>query len=247
MVSGSLKSESEFYTNIWGVPKAFAFQNFVNAWIRGGIGQNFINSIIVTLGTVIIVSLLSALAAYALAKIDFIGRGVLFFLFMISLMIPHGILAVPTFGVIVKLGLVNTRLSLILVYAGQSIAFSVFLLQSYFLSIPKEIEEAALIDGCTRIGALFRVILPISGPGLATVIIFTGLRCWNEFFMASILVRTKAIRTLPLGLVNFVQQYSTDYPQLFAALTILTLPMILLFLVGQKQFISGLTAGSVKE
>lgn len=246
MISGSLKDEGEFYKNIWGLPQILNFDNYVNAWTRGNMGSNFLNSIIVTVSTVAIVLVCASIAAYALSKINFRGRNLIYFIFLLSLMIPHGILGIPIFGVVVDLGIVNTRISLILVYAGQGMAFSVFLLESFFVSIPQEIEEAALIDGCTRMGAFFRVILPISKPGLATILIYTGMRCWNEYFLASILVRSKELRTLPLGLVNFVQQYSTDYPQLFAALTILTLPMIILFIIGQKQFISGLTAGSVK-
>jgi raffinose/stachyose/melibiose transport system permease protein len=246
MIFGSLKSNEEFYINIWGPPGDPVWENYLWAWKNGDLGRKFLNSIIITFSTLAIIVPLASLAAYAFAKFKFPGHRFLFFLFLASLMIPQGITAVPVFTVIVNLGLVNTRLSLILVLAGQSLGFAIFLLHAFFLSLPSELEEAALIDGCTPFGAFFRVILPLSLPGLATIIVFSGMGTWNEYFISSILIRSKQLMTLPLGLVNFIGQYTTYYPQMFATLSIITVPIIILYVIGQKQFISGLTAGALK-
>ncbi|NMB59858.1 MAG: carbohydrate ABC transporter permease [Chloroflexi bacterium] len=246
MIFGSLKSDSEFYTNIWGFPEMPVWQNYVVAWTQGGLGIKFINSAIATIGTLAIVLPFTSLAAYAFAKLKFPGSTALFYFFLLSLMIPHGVIAIPVFSVVIKLGLLNTRLSLILVYSAQALGFGIFLLRAFFISLPRELEEAALLDGCTPIGAFFRVILPLAKPGLATQVIFSGMSAWNEYFMSSILVRSTDLMTLPLGMVNFVGQRITYYPQLFAMLAIVTLPIVVVYILGQKQFISGMTAGALK-
>jgi raffinose/stachyose/melibiose transport system permease protein len=246
MIFDSLKSDDEFYTNIWGPPKAPLLSNYLEAWVTGGIGRYFLNSVIVTGATIIVVLTFTSLSAYAFARLEFPGSNLLFLFFLISLMVPQAVLTIPIFTVVSQLGLANTRLSMILVYSAGSIAFGTFILRAYFISIPHELEEAAMIDGCTPIGAFFRVILPLARPGLATQLIFTGLGTWNEYFIGSILVRTQDLRTLPIGLVGFVERYTTHYPQYFSALVIITLPVIILYILGQKQFQSGLTAGAVK-
>lgn len=246
MVFGSLKGANEFYTNIWGLPNVPVWENYVEAWTRGGIGNRFLNSLIATFGTLALVLPFTSLAAYAFAKLKFPGNRLLFYFFMLSMMIPNGITAIPVFSVVLNLGLLNTRISLILVLSSQAIGFGIFLMRAFFLSLPKELEEAALIDGCTPLGAFVRIILPLAIPGLATQVIFTGMGAWNEYFMTSILMRSPDLETLPLGLVNFVGRYSTDYPLMFAYLAIITIPVVILYIFGQKQFISGLTAGALK-
>jgi ABC-type glycerol-3-phosphate transport system permease component len=246
MIFGSLKSNQEFYTNIWGPPNTPMWENYIWAWERADLGAKFLNSVLVTTGTLALVLPLASFAAYAFAKLQFPGSRILFFIFLTSMMVPQGVTAIPVFTVIIKFGLLNTRLSMILVFAAQSIGFAVFLLTAFFISLPQELTEAALIDGCTPFSAFLRVILPLAKPGLATLVVFTGMGVWNEYFMSSILVRSKELETLPLGLVNFVGQYTTYYPQMFATLTMITVPVILLYILGQKQFISGLTAGAIK-
>ncbi len=246
MIFGSLKNGSEFYTNIWGFPAQPAWTNYIDAWKKAELGTKFINSLIATLGTLILVIPLTSIAAYALAKMKFPGSRFLYYFFLLGMMIPQGVTAIPIFSVIIQMGLLNTRLSLILVYAAQNLGFGIFLMTAFYRSLPKELEEAALIDGCNPVGAFFKVILPLVRPGLATQVVFSGMNAWNEYFMASILIRDRSLETLPLGLVNFTGRYTTNYPQLFAALAIATLPVIILYIMGQKQFISGMTAGAIK-
>ncbi len=246
MVFGSLKSESEFYQNIWGAPAVPQWQNFPQAWKQADLGARFLNSLLITSGTLILLLPLTSMTAYAFAKMKFPGSNILFYFFLFSLMIPQGVTAIPVFSTVINLGLLNTRLSVILVYAAQGLGFGIFLMRAFFLSLPRELEEAAQLDGCTPISAFFRVIMPLSLPGLATQLIFSGISAWNEYFMASILIRSVEMQTLPLGLVAFVGRRLTNYPLMFAGLVIITAPMIILYIFGQKYFISGLTAGAVK-
>jgi raffinose/stachyose/melibiose transport system permease protein len=246
MLFGSLKGTNEFYTNIWGFPSSPLWENYILAWETGGIGTRFINSIISTLGTLAVILPFTSLAGYAFAKLKFPGNKVLFYFFMLSMMIPSGITAIPVFSVIINLGLLNTRLSLIIVLSAQAMGFGIFLMRAFFISLPSQLEEAALIDGCTPFGAFIRVILPLAVPGLATQVIFSGMGAWNDYFMSSILLRSPELETLPMGLVNFIGQYQIEYPQMFAYLSIITVPVIILYILGQRQFISGLTAGAIK-
>ena len=246
MIMGGFKQGSEFYSNVWGLPSTLDFSNFAYAWEAGALGQKFLTSIVVTLATMALVLPITSMAGYALAKIKFRGRGFLYVFILLGIMVPFGIIAIPVFTVMVDLHLLNTIPGLVLVYTANAIPLGVFLMYSFFESIPDELEESAQVDGCTPFGAFFRVVLPLARPGIATQVIFTGTAVWNEYFMASLLIHREDLETLPLGLVIFTSRFGTDYPQLFAALTIVTLPIIILYLAAQKQFISGLAAGAVK-
>lgn len=246
MFFGSLKTGSEFYTNIWGFPAHPDFGNFVRAWNDAGLGRKFLNSLIVTIGTLILVLPITSMAGYALARLRFPGSRAIYIFLLLGIMVPGGIIAIPEFSVLVSMHLLNTLQGLVLIYAAQNVPLGIFLMYSFFAAIPEELEEAALVDGCTPIGAFFRVVLPLTGPGLATQVILAGTGVWNEYFMASILIHSENLETLPLGLVVFTGKYGTNFPELFAALLIVTLPMLILYLGAQRQFIGGLAAGAVK-
>lgn len=246
MLLGSLKSLGEFYTNIWGLPQVWRWSNYSLAWNQVQLGQKFVNSFIAAAGTLILTLPLCSMAGYAFAKVDFPLRRYIYYFMLAGIMIPFGVTAIPVLTTEVSLGLFDTRIGLILVYAAQNLPFGIFLMYSFFQSIPAELEEAALIDGCNRFKAFARIVLPLAKPGLATLLIFTGTSVWNEYLMASVLIHQQNLETLPLGLVNFTTAHSTNYPELFAALSIVTAPVVLLYLVAQRQFISGLTAGALK-
>jgi raffinose/stachyose/melibiose transport system permease protein len=246
MLLGAFKSLGEFYTNIWGLPEVWRWSNFAQAWSQVQLGQKFINSIIATVGTLILTLPLCSMAGYAFAKVDFPLRRYVYYFMLAGIMIPFGVTAIPVLTTEVSLGLFDTRIGLILVYAAQNLPFGIFLMYSFFQSIPAELEEAGLIDGCNRFKAFIKIVLPLAKPGLATLLIFTGTSVWNEYLMASVLIHQQNLETLPLGLVNFTTAHSTNYPELFAALSIVTAPVVLLYLVAQRQFISGLTAGALK-
>lgn len=246
MISGSLKDSGEFYTNIWGLPSKLIFSNYVNAWTYGGLGQKFINSFIITFGSLLIIIPVNSCAAYALARLKFKFRSGIYLFLLIGIMIPAGVLGIPTFTVAMKLGLINSRIGLMLVYAAQNIAMGMFIMRAFFISLPKELEEASMIDGCSRFGSFVRIILPLAKAGVMTQVVFHGLSIWNEYFMANIMITNPDLRTLPLSIANFVGKYTTNYPELFAALSIATIPVIIIFIIAQKSFIEGVSAGAVK-
>jgi raffinose/stachyose/melibiose transport system permease protein len=246
MLLGSFKSLGEFYTNVWGLPHGWHWSNFTQAWDQVQLGQKFVNSLIATVGTLILTVPLCSMAGYAFAKVAFPLRRYIYYFMLAGIMIPFGVTAIPVLTTEISLGLFDTRTGLILVYAAQNLPFGIFLMYSFFQSIPNELEEAALIDGANRFTAFVRVVLPLAKPGLATLLIFTGTSVWNEYLMASVLIHQPGLETLPLGLVNFTTAHSTNYPELFAALSIVTVPVVLVYLVAQRQFISGLTAGALK-
>ena len=246
MIFGALKSQGTFYSNVWGWPHVFEWGNFVRAWDDADLGRKFVNSAIAVGGTLLLVLPLCAMAGYAFAKVWFPGRALLYYFLLAGIMIPFGITAIPTATVLLGFHLFNSLQGLIIVYAAQSLAFGTFLMYAFFASIPDELVESALTDGCSRFGAFWRIVVPLSRPGIATLVIFIGTSIWNEYFMASVVIHDGNLETLPLGLVLFTSQHTTNSPALFAALTIVTMPMIILFLVAQGQFISGLTAGALK-
>jgi len=246
MLFGALKSQGEFFTNIWGWPHVFSWANFSQAWGQAGLGRKFLNSTVVTGGTLLLVIPFCSMAGYSFAKVWYPGQRWLYYFVLLGIMIPFGVTAIPTLTVTLQFHVFDTLQGLILVYAAQNISFGTFLMYAFFNSIPDELVEAAYADGCSRFGAFRKIVIPLARPGLATLLIFAGTGIWNEYFMASVLIHQNNLETLPLGLVVFTTQHATDYPELFAALTIVTAPMVVVYLVAQRQFISGLTAGALK-
>ena len=245
MLLQSFKTKFELYSNIWGLPQQLFVDNYVQAWRIARMGTYILNSVIVSVGTVALVLVVASLAGYAFAKMRFPGRDVLFYTFVFTLIVPVQVTIIPLYAVVSGLGLSNTYFALILPYAAAGLPLSIFLLRAFFASVPREIEEAARIDGCSELAAFWRVVLPISGPGLATVTILQFLGAWNEFLLALIFIRNPALRTIPLGLQAFFFEYSVEWGYLFAALAMATVPVIVVYVVMQRQFIKGLTAGAV--
>lgn len=246
MLFGSLKTESEFFTNIWGLPAVPQFQNYVNAWQRAALGPKFLNSLCTTGAFLCILIPMNCCAGYALARTNFRGKKFVYSFLMLGIMMPAGVLAMPTFTVVNEMGLLNTRTGLVLVYAGQAISFGMFIMRNYFVALPKSLEEAAMIDGCNRFMAFLKVMLPLAIPGITTQVIFSGLANWNEYLRANLLIRSNELQTLPLAMASFSNQDTIDYPEMYAALAMATLPVVILYLASQRTFIKGMTAGAVK-
>lgn len=246
MVSGSLKSESEFYSNIWGLPQSIQWKNYRDAWNKAGMGTKYLNSILTTGMVLCLLIPVNCCAAYALARVRFKHKKLILNYLLIGIMIPAGVLAMPAFTVVNEFGLVNTRIGLVLVYAAQSIAFGMYIMRGFFISLPRSLEEAAMLDGCSRFQSFVHVILPLAIPGLVTQVIFSGLSVWNEYIRASLIIREPGLQTLPLGMVSFATMENNNYPQMFAALSMATIPMIIVYLICQKAFQKGITAGAVK-
>lgn len=246
MFMGAFKDQNEFYSNIWGLPSAPILGNIISAWTRGALGQKLINSIITTGAALLILVPVNSCAAYAIARLKFKGKSAIYMYLLIGIMIPSGVLGIPTFTVALRMHLNNTLLGLVFIYVAQSIAMGIFIMRSFFISLPKALEEAAMVDGCTRFGSFARIILPLAKAGMVTQVIFNGLTIWNEYFMANIMLTNSRIFTMPLAIANFVGQHTTNYPELFSALSIATIPIVIIFIISQRSFIEGVAAGSVK-
>jgi raffinose/stachyose/melibiose transport system permease protein len=201
---------------------------------------------LVTACALIILIIVATPCAYAVARLRFRGRGFVVAVAVAAMLVPPQVMAIPVFIVARDLSLINSRIGIAFVYAATSMPLSVFILRSFFLTLPAELEDAARMDGASRLEILVHVMLPLVRPGVALILIFGFIEIWNDFFLAFLLLRDRSVQTIPLGLVSFFQQYDSLWSLYFAALTITTLPVIIVFIAMQRQFIAGLTAGAVK-
>lgn len=243
MLMNSMRTSRELATQPLGLPTSPDFSSYQRAWIEASFGTYFWNSVLVTICSVALATALSLLAAYALARSRSKVMQFIEALFLSGLMMPVFLMIVPIFYLMDSMGLVSTRLGLVLIYTAVSIPFSVFVLGAFLRQLPGELEEAAKIDGAGSFKTFLLIIVPLVRPAIATVVIFRFVPIWNDFFYPLILVRNPANYTLPVGLTSFFGEYQTDWSTLFAGLVIATLPLIVLFLVATKQIIAGLTSG----
>ncbi len=243
----SLKSQRELYMNPWGFPKIARLSNYVQAWSIGKIGDYYLNSIVVALGSLILIIAIVYLAAYALARFRFRGRDVILILFVSTMMLPIQVTIIPIYKIENALHINDSLLGLILPYVAKALPFSIFILIAFLKTLPREFDEAARIDGAGRFAILARIIVPLSRPGFATIVILNFMSIWNDFYLPLVLIHDPTKRTLNLGLVNFSQLWGLqDYTRLFAALAIISVPLIAVYIIFQKQFISGMTSGGLR-
>jgi multiple sugar transport system permease protein len=228
------------------IPDPFVFQNYVNAWTAVPFATGYINSAIVTV-TVVVANLLTcSMAAYAFARIEFPFRHVLFILFLATLMVPEQVTIIPLYIIIESLGLADTLLSLIIPYALFN-AFGVFLLRQFIKSLPVDLEEAAIVDGANRWTIYWRIILPLIRPALAAFGIFTFLFQWNNFFRPLIFLNSIDNYTVPLAINFFRGQYATDFALLMAGSAISIVPVLVVYVIGQRQIIEGIATTGLKQ
>ncbi|MBC8076723.1 MAG: carbohydrate ABC transporter permease [Chloroflexales bacterium] len=245
MVLASFKTQAELVSNSWGLPQTFAWDNYALAWGRARLGSALLNSVLVSLGTVALVTGVGALAGYALASFRFRFATAIFLLFVLTMQAPVPI--IPLYAWLVALRMTDSIIGLVLPLVAGGLPLAIFIFRAYFGAFPRELRDAAVVDGCGEVGAFWRVVLPISGPAVATVAILQFLGAWNEYFLALILIRSPELRTLPLAIQVFFYAFGrTEWPQVFAALTVGSLPMIIVYVLMQRQFIQGLTAGAVR-
>jgi raffinose/stachyose/melibiose transport system permease protein len=247
IVFTALKSNAEVMTsNAFAPPKAVALENFSGAWDRGNFATTFRNSVIITVIKVPLGLVFSAMAAYALARIRLRFNKLLLLFFLFGAMIPFQVMLAPIFTMVNGFGLIDTYPGVILPYLAFGVPYQVFILHGFFKVVPKELSEAALIDGASHVTVFRRIFLPISLPVLAALLILDFVSTWNEFAMALVLLQNRHMWTLPLGLMSFQGQFSTDYGQLNAAIAMTVFPAILVYIIFQRYFVSGLTSGAVK-
>ena len=245
MFSSSLKTQEEIFSDASLMPKEAHWENYYLAWKKGGFGRYFVNSVLYTVSTVISIVIVSSLAAYAFSRFQFPGKNILFYMFIVAMMIPIPGSFVPLYVLLTRLHLRNTQLGYILCMINVGLSTSIFLLKTFFDKMPRELEDAARIDGCSKLQLWWHVGLPLSKPVLAVVVVFNALNVWNEYILALIIFDSKALMPLQVALTTFQGEFVTQYPLLMAGLTITAIPIILVYVLMQKYIVKGVTAGAV--
>lgn len=238
----SLKTNDEILSSPFAMPQALDFGSYARAWDRG-VGQYFFNSALVTVVSVILTTLVSAWAAFGLSRIEIPFSRIFLLLVVGGLMLAPAVALVPLVKLMQSWGIYNTYWALILLYTAFRIPFTTFLIRSYMVGLPREVDEAAIIDGAKTRQIFWRVILPMSKPILASAVILHVIFAWNEFLFALVFVGDDSLKTLPVGLANLSSRATTDFPAVFAGMAIAAVPMIILFILGQRFFIRGLAEG----
>ncbi|WP_433364285.1 carbohydrate ABC transporter permease [Actinoplanes sp. CA-142083] len=243
MVLDSLRPNADVLSRPLALPSSLDFSSYSTAWTQASFSTYVRNSVLVTVGAVALDVLVSLPAAYVLGRYRFRGSGVLIAYFLAGLMLPIRLGILPIFYLLGSLGMVDSRLGLVLVYAAAGVPFSIFIMSAFFRGLPRELEEAARIDGAGELRVFARVMVPLVKPAIATVVVFRFVPLWNDFFFPLVLLRTTDRYTLPVGLTQFFGEFQTNWSALFAGLVIATVPLVVLFLVATKQIVEGLTAG----
>ena len=255
VVFASLKENHEFYENPWKLPSGLNFQNFRDAWDSAHMGSYFLNSVIVTALSLLILLITAIPASYALSRFSFKGRGFIKGLFMAGLFINVSYLVIPIFLMLVDINsfigspiLLNNHFVLAIVYAATALPFTVYLLSGYFSSLPREYEESAYVDGASNLRTMVFIMAPMARPAIITVILFNFLSFWNEYIIAITLMTDEAAKTLPVGLMNLMkaQNAAAQYGKMYAGLVIVMLPTLILYILLQKKLTEGLSIGGVK-
>lgn len=242
----AMKTRKEYVLDRLGLASSFNIQNFIDAWNQANMGRYYLNSIIVTVASVLIILALASLAGYALAHLTFKGSRVLFLVILGSMMIPFQVIMVPFIKVLSEFGLINTYLGLIIAYVSQFLPFTVFFMTSFYSGIPKEITEAARVDGNTLFGVWRRIMLPLGKPALISMGILNALFCWNDILIALLVMQSPSQRTVMVGVSALRGQYPDNVPTYLAGVLLVVLPLIVVYLIFQRQITAGVTAGATK-
>ncbi|MGW7536760.1 carbohydrate ABC transporter permease [Amycolatopsis sp. NPDC054798] len=247
MFTTSLKTPGDVLSPKYDlIPTSATLSNFASALTKPGFVTYLSNSLIVTLGAVLAALIVGVLAAIPLARFRFRGRKGFLLLILVAQLAPLSALFIPMYLLMRDIGLLNTLPSLLLVYFATSLPFTVWMLYGFVNGIPYDLEEAAMIDGCSRVGAFRRVTLPLLGPGLVTTSVFSFITAWNEFLFALVFMRDQSKQTLPVWLSSFKTAFSIDWGGVMAASVIYAIPAVIFFLIVQRKLVSGMTAGAVK-
>jgi multiple sugar transport system permease protein/raffinose/stachyose/melibiose transport system permease protein len=245
MVASSLKTQDIIFKDISLIPQQLHFENYIFALRGEGFGRGFLNSVFYTALSVFGVVIIASLAGYAFSRLRFPGRTVLFYMFIAAMMIPVPASFVPLYVLLNKLQLRDTPIGYILCMISVGLSVSIFLLKTFFDRIPREIEDAARIDGCSKMGIWRHVALPLAKPVLAVVIVFNALAVWNEYILALIIFDSRKYMPLQVALQVFQGEFVTNYPLLMVGLTIAALPIIVVYLLMQKYIVKGITGSEV--
>ncbi len=246
MVLTSFKTTPEIFRSPFALPESWSLATFEDVWRRARFGLYLRNSLLITSGSALLLLVTAAPAAYALARYTFRLKPVLFLFFLAGIMIPIRLGILPLYLLMRDLGLLDTPFSLIFTYAASGMPMSVFLLSVFFRNLPRELEDAARIDGCNELQIFYRIMLPLVRPGLATVVIVNVVPWWNDFFFPLLFIQSDTWKTIPLGMQIFFGQHLVNWSLVFSGMVLASLPLLIIYLIMSRQFIAGLTAGAVK-
>lgn len=246
MLSGSLQSLTELLSNETLIPSAPQWQNYVTAWVQGELGMYLANSLLYTGVAVVGILVVSSLAGYALARLDFAGKGMFTFVILAVMIIPAPAMFLAQYRLLISLGLSNSRVGYILILITAGIPMATLIMRSFFASQPKDLEEAAALDGASPLRIFASVILPLARPGLAAVAVIQGLAAWNEYLMALVLFDDNALMPIQRGLTSFTSAETPQQQVLLAATAISIVPVIIFYLLAQRHIVNGIGAGAIK-
>jgi raffinose/stachyose/melibiose transport system permease protein len=242
----ALKPANELNANLFAFPKHITFSNFTEAWTVGKMGQYFVNSVIVAVPRVFFILILASLAGFGFGKLKFPGRNLLFFFFLFGMMVPIQAMIIPLYYTMQRLNLINTYWALILPNFGLAMPFAIFMMRTFFKDLPDELMDASKIDGCNNFTAYLYIMLPLTIPALTSLLVFEFMWSWNDFLLPLLFVYDDAFRTLPLGMMYFFGEYTANQSLIAAGVSIAIIPIIVIYIIFQRKFIEGITAGSVK-
>ncbi|WP_319756714.1 carbohydrate ABC transporter permease [uncultured Sphaerochaeta sp.] len=247
LVLTSIKGKKEFYSglSLFALPEQFAWKNFSEALIRGRLLTYMKNDLIISCLKVPLGIFIEAMAAYALTRLRLKHATGIFIFFLVGMMLPFQIALVPINVIYNKLNLLNTYFGLFYVYIGFGISYGILILRGFFRGIPKEMDEAAVVEGCSKWQIFLRIILPMAKPAIATLVIVDFLATWNEYLLASVIINDNAKKTVPVGLMTFVGEHGTDYGLLCAGVLISVIPVLIVYLIFQRHFVEGMS-GALK-
>ena len=251
MLSTSFKPSEEVYKEPTLLPEKPTLQGYVETLTKSTRNFSFLqwgkNSLIISVCTTVFSLIVSTLGGYGMSRFRFRGRGSLGYVILMTQMLPGSLLILPLYIIMINLNLLNSLIGLVLAYTTFSVPFCTWMMKGYFDTIPASLDEAAMVDGCSRIRTFFNVVLPLTKPGLAATAIFSFIAGWNEYLFASQFAQSYDKWTLPVGLASFSGQYTTNWGALMAGAVMVTIPVIIIFLILQKSLVSGMTAGAVKQ
>ena len=241
----SFRSDREVKTMPLGLPKQWVFNNYPETWQIGGYGQAYINSLLIAAVVIVVVLAVAGLGAYSISKLEYKGRGFFNAYFFVAISLPGFLYIVPDYFIFNKLHLIDTRVGLMLVYIAMQIPFNMLLLKTFLAGIPRELEEAAKIDGCNELDSFLKITLPAK-PMFLTVAILVFVNVWNEYLWSNTFVTTEIIKPVATRFVKFTGEYGSDMAKIYTASVITIAPVIILYLLFSRKFIEGMTSGSVK-
>jgi ABC-type glycerol-3-phosphate transport system permease component len=246
LIVNTFKTMPQITTSPLTLPETVRFDAYVRAWKEAHLGDYYKNSVIISAVSVLLSVSISSLAAYAFARLRFPGKQPLFFFLLAGVMLPLQIALVPLYRLLNGLDMLSTYQGIIALYVAFTVPFGIFILTGFYKSIPVEIEEAALIDGCSRLQSYWRIVIPLAAPGLVTMVILEFIWFWNEYLVALTMIQKEAMRTVMLGVMVMANTFQLDFSLLTAGIVIAVVPPILVYIFFQKYLIRGLTAGALK-